>query len=723
MSMQQNPGSSVPGSSAGRGPSASKRRKDASLVVESAPAKRMRNSARGKKVSASGEPTLTAAGPASNSSDPLQVQSGFVDNDELTRFDSEESDFDLDDFDEENESRASLPPTEKKRRRGPRGKYRVRANKSWAGHFINRKPPILSSNPIEEPSTFEGLFTVAKKTRRPRKKKGQDDTLAGSADPASASASQNASTQGTASESVNTIATATVASTTTAMDDQEKETSQPNAESTEAGLNLPSYIQDPSWLIDPPAMEYPYLQEAFPYSQYEPPTDRVDTVNFGDLPQPLPIHWHTPQGNVAVEDLFSLEKIKYATAMVKKVDVDPSDLRMDVYYQRGFELASRRMLDRVRAKKREEEDRIKAVKIARGEGLPLVPSVDPSRVYNAPPLPAVLDNMDTGVDSSTEDTSISVPSVQASTGIPGGITGSSGSQETASTSALNSSDIHMKPVNAQEVVNPTAASTVESTPLTTTTSERTTEAESIELRDRRRRTFIYSKPTVTDYYQVNAFLALLFVPGGAQESEVVPLSPEACRILQTLLLGLENKMLAMGCHLQRQEVTKRLALIDALQTSESIATDNRWRWQKYQKRSSTKAPADSTTSTTTTVPEDSTPTTTIAEPADSATITPSPHPTPEASPLRKDDGGNNSPYRRLARCDVDEYVLGTQPGERSDPGMKRPYISNPLEIPATEMDPFLVARDYMEKKALEARIRAAEVARLATISSVLLVAL
>lgn len=71
--------------------------------------------------------------------------------------------------------------------------------------------------------------------------------------------------------------------------------------------------------------------------------------------------------------------------------------------------------------------------------------------------------------------------------------------------------------------------------------------------------------TLLDYYQVNKFIATIFeTNAGIRHTPPAPLSKGACRILQTLLGDIETKIVAMGCHRQRKELTRLLAERDAV---------------------------------------------------------------------------------------------------------------------------------------------------------------
>ncbi|KAG0362015.1 hypothetical protein BGZ54_008813 [Gamsiella multidivaricata] len=274
------------------------------------------------------------------------------------------------------------------------------------------------------------------------------------------------------------------------------------------------------WLLDPPVMEYPYLQEAFPYEEYKTPENRVETTTYGTMPNPLPDAWYAPQSPFITRDFFSIKKFEYAKKLFKAIEVNTADLRMDIYYQRGFELASKRMLDRVRAEK------WKALETRNG------PSPD------------------------------------------------------SSSSKLD-------------------------------------------------------EPTLTDYYQVNTYLAQLFVP--MVKNDPIPLSPAAYRILQTMMMGMENKIIAMGCQRQRAELTARLSKVDAKSRRKDL---RQYRRPKI---------------------------------------------------VDVDEWIFGYPFNR--REDEEEYLRDRKKQEEAmalRPGQRPAFVSNPLEIPL-EMEPFHQARERMQK--------------------------
>jgi len=101
------------------------------------------------------------------------------------------------------------------------------------------------------------------------------------------------------------------------------------------------------WHVGVPRMEFPYLQEAFPYDKYEekrpeplPGSLRHKSGFISRFGRPLVPEvelgeeWYAPQGAVDLKDHFSLEKLKDATGLTRTIKVETEGLRMDVYYQR-----------------------------------------------------------------------------------------------------------------------------------------------------------------------------------------------------------------------------------------------------------------------------------------------------------------------------------------------------------------------------------------------------
>lgn len=83
---------------------------------------------------------------------------------------------------------------------------------------------------------------------------------------------------------------------------------------------------DQTFTVDLPAMEDPYLQEAFPYPYPYP---------FEDEPaQFMPIEWYMPQGPFAAEDFFSMQKLQYSSSIMKTMKFRNEGLPLEQYYAR-----------------------------------------------------------------------------------------------------------------------------------------------------------------------------------------------------------------------------------------------------------------------------------------------------------------------------------------------------------------------------------------------------
>ncbi|KAI7824879.1 hypothetical protein BC939DRAFT_449500 [Gamsiella multidivaricata] len=449
------------------------------------------------------------------------------------------------------------------------------------------------------------------------------------------------------------------------------------------------------WLLDPPVMEYPYLQEAFPYEEYKTPENRVETTTYGTMPNPLPDAWYAPQSPFITRDFFSIKKFEYAKKLFKAIEVNTADLRMDIYYQRGFELASKRMLDRVRAEKwkaletrngkQSDRDTTELHSDKGGSGLIMRPQ-DPDRVYQ--PLNASVEaqsprdqtqdvrfqstNGDSGPSSTASSPAAQLMDPNTSRGeqthlssalsstqpVAASAPGAQSLTASSSTAALFSSSLSSSsaPVAAVGLSSPTASSSAPSTAVATGAPSSSSSSSSSALSTASASASATApetgpspdsssskldEPTLTDYYQVNTYLAQLFVP--MVKNDPIPLSPAAYRILQTMMMGMENKIIAMGCQRQRAELTARLSKVDAKSRRKDLRQ-----------------------------------------------------------------------YRRPKIVDVDEWIFGYPFNRREDeeeylrdrkkqeeamalrPGQRPAFVSNPLEIPL-EMEPFHQARERMQK--------------------------
>ncbi|CAO3567096.1 unnamed protein product [Mortierella alpina] len=598
---------------AGAGAEAAKRELSpdrTTVVVETTPTKRFRKAAR--PALRSEESIATTAEPESLQSQ----QSGLVTDDgELSQPDSDDLDLNLDMDFQEGEHHPPTKPPKVYKERGPRGKYKPREGKMWAGQFLNRRPDAVGE--------------------RPRARSARNESV-------------EVETPG----------------------DQDR--SQRSASETPS-LSSPKG-RDQEWYPDPPMMEYPYLQHPFPFHEYEPPPNRVDTGDFGGTPQPMPDDWYRPQGSVAGEDLFTQEKLNYSLSMAKKIEVDTEHLRMDVYFQRGFELATRRMLDRIRAKNRLEDIRDEAQSAGGGgeRNHRSEPIKDPARIYTRAHPTAGLQQ---------SERQAHVPGDQED-------------RDSTSTPTPNPSSI-----NELSVITDASMST------TPATDGAETEDLPSETDDRKRRMSTDTTPTLTDYYQVNAFMTSLFIPGESQSTLETPLSPAACRILQTLLLNLETKMLGWaaissdrnsrgGWH-SSTHFRQQRALPAVAQHRGGGIRDSRQRRLKAQTHKCDMddyvlhiQPGRAKRGRRKRQPGDSTPSL-DAEPSTSAGT--------EVGTEAGTEAGTGAG----AETGAETGATSTE-----DPLLRRPFVSNPLEIPAA-MEPFWKARDYMERQALEARIRAA----------------
>ncbi|KAF9538956.1 hypothetical protein EC957_005992 [Mortierella hygrophila] len=302
-----------------------------------------------------------------------------------------------------------------------------------------------------------------------------------------------------------------------------------------------------------PPLEYPYLQSAFPYENHPSPKSQATTQpDYGQHSQPLPDVWHRPQKGFAVEDLFSQEKLDYSIRMLRKQPIEAHRLRMDLYFRRGFQLASKQVLDRARvayygkndytnkhylqvpslynemdeARLRSSERSRKDVNILRGldadgkialRGHSLLRAI-PSASAAKPPILAT-----TSTESTTEaqTTATTAPPMSSGSRVIGG----------AFSSSVTLSSSAPPPVSQS------------------TSSAQVDEASEALARDK------------LAYYEVNQFLGSMFSHRNLG-SKAQALSPRACTILRTLMSGLEKKVVSMGCELQRAELTKRLAEID-----------------------------------------------------------------------------------------------------------------------------------------------------------------
>ncbi|GJJ70763.1 hypothetical protein EMPS_03113 [Entomortierella parvispora] len=402
------------------------------------------------------------------------------------------------------------------------------------------------------------------------------------------------------------------------------------------------------WHVGVPRMEFSYLQEPFPYDKYnnahpEPLPGSLQhksgfSSRFGRPLVPevqLGEEWYTPQGEVDLKDHFSLDKLKDATALTRTIKVETEGLRMDVYYQRGFELAAKRVLDRIRMEQieqeegaKEEEARLKAEaaraelrnnwqssllkggadadavlagrqmtwfkdmaegmskeaahKAAQAEAA--VAEAEAARSRRSSERAAQRKKLitcqgDATMSDTVSSTSPSTSSFQgqssASTPIPLDAPGTSAQHQRQQLELLlqqqqllqQQEDLQQLEHHQQQQYQLQEQQQEQQRQEQQQREIQLLEELQQRLQDGRASTPSTSAvvelekegPSLADYYQANCFLASMFQLKGKHANQLpVPMGPGAARILQTLLLGLETKIQAMGCHLQRQELAHRL---------------------------------------------------------------------------------------------------------------------------------------------------------------------
>ncbi|KAG0213556.1 hypothetical protein BGX33_002840 [Mortierella sp. NVP41] len=291
-----------------------------------------------------------------------------------------------------------------------------------------------------------------------------------------------------------------------------------------------------------PSLEYPYLQSAFPYNDHhQPPKHQAEHSDYGVHAQPLPDLWHRPQGSVSVEDLFSLHKLDYSIKMIKKQPVESNKLRMDLYFRRGFQLASKKVLDRARVTYYGKSDYIY------------------KHTLQVPTLYNELDEAYLGELGRPQENVNVVRQLLK------------GKEVMHATPSLLNTNPSLAPTTTTTTTAAAAASTTTTSTTATTFSSHQnpqqdasqTQSNNAVIDDERTEAEAAAVKEQMAYYEVNQFLAAMFTHKNLGSSkQQVDLSPRACTILRTLLAGLERKVIAMGCHLQRAELTKRLADID-----------------------------------------------------------------------------------------------------------------------------------------------------------------
>ncbi|KAG0372340.1 hypothetical protein BGX24_000384 [Mortierella sp. AD032] len=310
-----------------------------------------------------------------------------------------------------------------------------------------------------------------------------------------------------------------------------------------------------------PPLEYPYLQAGFPYESKQPPKQHASTqTDYGGHSQPLSDLWHRPQGNFAMEDLFSQDKLDYSIKMLRRQPIESNKLRLDLYYRRGFQLAARQVLDRARVAyyRRHDHDNKHTLQVPN-----LFNEIDEARLRSSKRSRKdinILRCLDIkGKIALREHSLLSTPPTT------GDITTSTlviPETATAPFSGMPAPGSSLSSTAPTSHAGASSSRTPQNQPQTTGGSD-----------DRTRATERMA------YYEVNQFLATMFNHRNIG-SKLVCLSPKACTILRTLMGGLEKKLVSMGCKLQRAELTRRLAEIDTFLSSRTRER-NRTRKEKH----------------------------------------------------------------------------------------------------------------------------------------------
>ncbi|KAG0268433.1 hypothetical protein DFQ27_006785 [Actinomortierella ambigua] len=376
--------------------------------------------------------------------------------------------------------------------------------------------------------------------------------------------------------------------------------------------------------------DYPYLHRDFPYND-----ERLQNKRLRALEAAIEVmddSWYLPQGPVAPEDLFTMEKLKHTLSILEaatlyqtvslsqaakneKLD-DPN------YFARGFALAARKVLDKI---KKEEIDKLLRVSDEAVEKLyedkdqlddlgidprlretiakmtkPIQPTIacdDVSAILANLPVKHLAPSLESTTTTPSTKEGLASPTVssRSSSQPPNRVSGSSSrqTQSPASTPPPEpASSSSSKPTATRTPApEPEPASTsLPTRPIPPADTAQDAPAKAfgsiskisdsfynlIEPADESSRTAIEqaiqdnslgrqhlseaatSTPLdLADYYQANLFLAAVFSP--TAENEPIRLSHGACRIIQTLLSGLDHKLVTMGCHRQRVELTRLLA--------------------------------------------------------------------------------------------------------------------------------------------------------------------
>ncbi|KAF9585865.1 hypothetical protein BGW38_000334 [Lunasporangiospora selenospora] len=516
----------------------------------------------------------------------------------------------------------------------PRGKRQPYGKRAlWPDHFKSRQPALQSN----------GSYTVsAKVTGRPlpkvksklRLKRQLGGPLWEHSRPlleamfrqrigrtGNETAGKDDQSRGKGGDNEGTSSIAEASGNSERLQESQTGSQQDNRLDTRGSLHSHATLIGPRrWLLDAPAIQYPYLQEAFPYATYKAPERPACFAPKGISNLPLTQEWYRPQGSVAPEDFFSMTKFEYSRRLLKSVKVSADRLRMDVYYSRGFELAARRTLDRVRAENRKKtlEERAESWH-----------GVNANRY---------------GSDDSDEEPLTEGPSgsihLETSDGrekapLP----------ESHSDPPSNTSENPPAPQSRDDTQTDPESRTAASV-----NNEPTVESPQSQSSD---------EPTLTDYYQVNAFLAKMFMPG-SERFKPQKLSPASCRVLHSLLSGLETKVLAMGCHKQRQLLTRLLSRVDEETTKENLSQKPRRKIGSY--KLGLEQPE---------IPDTS------------GTGEANQPPQSQQSKPRKAKDRDGNPYFGLRKIDMDDYVLDRAPRIRKPRGFATMNESPQNQIDST----------------------------------------
>ncbi|KAG0240022.1 hypothetical protein BGW41_007283 [Actinomortierella wolfii] len=355
--------------------------------------------------------------------------------------------------------------------------------------------------------------------------------------------------------------------------------------------------------------DYPYLQNDFPYEDRDMRGKRLqareNAIRLKDD------SWYVPQGAVAAEDLFSRKKLKYSLSILEafsahhaKMGNRPStDFKFDSveYYSRGFALAARKVLDKI---KKEEINKMLRVsdeavsKLYNGENHSFDLGIDPSLrraiAEMTQPTPSTADHEDilallanlpeesmndmpestNPVEvSGSEDEDDNPPepkdsNLQAMSGVEGNKEEGSGNSSRTPRPTLvqppppvdTTKDIPAKEFGSIPTISDALCNLVEAADEVSSAAVKQAIQDNTIGRQHLSEASASTPVDLADYYQANLFLSAVFAQTKNKKNiEPIVLSHGACRIIQTLLSGLEHKLVSMGCHLQRAELTRLLA--------------------------------------------------------------------------------------------------------------------------------------------------------------------